>query len=259
MSETILVEREGGLVTVTLNRPAKLNAMTMEMYRRFGETFDVLNADDAVRCVIVRGAGDRAFCPGSDIAEFDEVRTGIDKAKEYARFTMDATLKLYDCPHPTVALIQGVCVGGGLEIAAMCDFRLCGRSSRFGIPINRLGLTVDYDELEILTRLIGPAATLELLLEGRVFGADEALSMGLVGRVVDDEKVEAEAYDLAGRIAAGAPLVNRWHKKFVRRLARPGSPSNDEREEAYACYETEDFRIGCAAFEAKETPEFKGK
>ncbi len=259
MTETIRVMRDAGIVTVILNRPEKLNAMTMEMYGRFGEAFDRINADESVRCVIVRGAGERAFCPGSDISEFDAVRTGLGKAREYARFTMDATLKLHHCPHPTVAQIQGVCVGGGLEIAAMCDLRICGRTSRFGIPINRLGLTVDYDELDILNRLIGPAATLEILLEGRIFGAEEALAKGLVSRVVEDGQVEAHALETAERIAGGAPLVNRWHKKFLRRLSDPRPVSAAERDEAFACYETEDYSLGCAAFAAKETPVFKGR
>lgn len=259
MPETILVEREDGVVTVTLNRPEKLNAMTLDMYQRLGAVFDGLNADDSVRCVVVRGAGERAFCPGSDIGEFDSVRADVDKAREYARLTMAATDKLKDCPHPTVALIRGVCVGGGLEMAAMCDLRICGRSSRFGIPINRLGLTVDYDELAILANVCGIPAALEILLVGRLLDADEAQAKGLVNRVVADDAVETAAYETAQRIASGAPLVNRWHKKFLRRLTDSRPLTDAERDEAYACYETEDYRIGCAAFAAKETPVFKGK
>jgi enoyl-CoA hydratase/carnithine racemase len=163
------------------------------------------------------------------------------------------------CRHPIVAMIHGVCVGGGLEIVSQCDLRICGASSRFGIPINKLGLVVGYGEMQGLIDLIGRAAALEILLEGRVFGAEEAKDMGLVNRVVPDDKVEEESMAAARRIAEGAPLVARWHKKFARRLAEPRPPTRTERNEAYACFDTEDFKIGVKAFLAKQKPEFKGK
>ncbi len=207
----------------------------------------------------MRGAGARAFCPGSDIGEFDASRADVAQAKAYAELTARATAKLRDCPHPTVALIRGVCIGGGLELASLCDIRICGATSRFGIPINRLGLTVDYDELDDLVAALGPRIVLEILLEGRLIEADEALAKGLVSRVVADDDVEAEAYATARRIAEGAPLVNRWHKKFVRRLRDPAPLGEAERDEAYACFATEDYRIGREAFRAKTTPVFKGR
>jgi enoyl-CoA hydratase len=164
-----------------------------------------------------------------------------------------------DCRHPTVALIEGICVGGGLEIAALCDLRICGESSRFGVPINRLGLVMAYDELAGLAALVGRAATLEILLEGRVFGAREAKDKGLVTRVVPDAEVEAEAMATARRITAGAPLVARWHKKFLRRLDDPAPLTPEELDEGFACFDTEDFQIGYRAFLAKTKPEFQGR
>ena len=259
MSGSISLQLDRDVATVVLNRPEKLNAMTSAMYREFGEVFDRLNSDDSVRCVVLRGAGDRAFCPGSDIGEFESPRADRDQAKAYAALTLPPTLKLWNCPHPTVALINGVCVGGGLEMAMMCDIRICGQSSRFGIPINRLGLTVDYDELKILTDVLGRTVALEILLEGRLFDAQEALGRGLVSQVVADDLVEKTANSVARQIADGAPLVNRWHKKFLRRLADPRPLSDAEREEAYDCYETEDFETGCKAFTAKAKPVFKGR
>ncbi len=258
MTDNILVERDGSIVTVTLNRPEKLNALSYEMYDKLGQAFEAISADDSVRCVVVRGAGGRAFSAGADIGEFDTGRAGREQAKEYGEFSLRACAWITDCPHPVLASITGVCVGGGLELAGRCDLRICGESSRFGIPVNRLGLTVDYDELKLLVDAIGYQPVLEVVLEGRLFDAREAFRMGLVGKVVPDDKVEEEVAATARRIAAAAPLVNRWHKKFLRRLLDPRPISDAERDEAYLCFDTQDYRIGCAAFLEKRTPEFKG-
>lgn len=249
---------ENGVATVLMNRPAKRNAFTMEMYRSFGAIFAELETDDAVRCIVVRGAGG-AFCAGSDIGGFSEDRDGRQQAREYADFTLEMTDRLKNARHPTVACIEGVCVGGGLEIAAMCDIRIAGRSSRFGIPINRIGITLDYRELEDLVALVGHARALEILLEGHVFGAEEAMQKGLLTRIVDDAEVAANAYMAAERIATSAPLVNRWHKKFVRRLCESAPISPSESDEAYACFDTEDYRNGRDAFSRKTKPVFVGR
>jgi len=259
MSDPVYFERDGAIVTVTLNNPGKLNALSFGMWMRLGEIVRELEADDAVRCIVLRGAGTQAFAAGADIAEFETVRTNAEVAKAYGD-KIDGTMRaVAECRHPTVAMIHGVCVGGGLEIASQCDLRICGASSRFGIPINKLGLVVGYGEMQALIDLVGRATALEILLEGRVFGADEAKEKGLVNRVVADGAVEAEALAAAARIAAGAPLVARWHKKFARRLADPRPLSEAERDEGYACFDTEDYRIGFKAFLAKQKPRFEGK
>lgn len=259
MDGQILAQRAEGAVTITFDRPAKHNAFTMAMYRQLGETFDGLAADDSVRCVVLEGAGGAAFSAGSDIGEFDASRSGVEQAKEYAEFVNEQTDKVWLCPHPTIARIQGVCVGGGLEIAAMCDVRIASADSRFGIPINRVGLTVDYHELEVLTELVGRRATLEILIEGRILGAEEALAKGLVSRVVAPEELEQEVERSARRIAEAAPLVNRWHKRFLRRLADPRPLEPEERDEAFRCFDTEDYRVGTAAFAGKRKPAFRGR
>jgi enoyl-CoA hydratase/carnithine racemase len=158
-----------------------------------------------------------------------------------------------------VALIEGACIGGGLEIAAMCDLRICGESSRFGIPISKLGLTMGYGELAGLLALTGRAVALEILLEGRVFGAEEALRKGLVNRVVADAAVEQEACAMAKRIAEGAPLVARWHKQFIERMSVTAQVPPGEWDEGFACFDTEDYRIGVKAFLDKQKPGFKGR
>lgn len=262
MSDLILVEPDAdtpSIVTVILNRPAKLNALTRGMWRELGETVSRLSADDAIRCIVLRGAGEKSFSPGNDIAEFATDRSNKAQAVGYGH-DMHATAQvLADCRHPLVAQIHGICVGGGLEIAALCDIRICGASSRFGAPINKLGLVMAYAEMAPLVRLVGPAVALEILLEGRVFDAQEAKDKGLVTRVVPDEQVAAEVRAAALRIAEGAPLVARWHKKFARRLMDPRPLTDTERDECFDCFDTEDFRIGYAAFLAKAKPQFVGR
>ncbi len=259
MSDIILIQREGPIATVVLNRPEKLNALTKAMWQRLGEVIAALSAEDDTRCIVLRGAGDKAFAPGNDISEFEHERANVEQARAYGA-TMRRTLAaLEHCRRPLVAMIKGVCVGGGLEIAASCDLRICGESSRFGAPINKLGLVMAHAELRGLLELVGRATALEILLEGRVFGAQEAKEKGLVTRVVPDDKVEEEAYATARRIADGAPLVARWHKTFARRLADPRPLTEAEIDEGYACFGTEDFRIGYRAFLSKSKPEFTGR
>ena len=259
MADLILVDRAGPIATVVLNRPDKLNALTRAMWRALGETIDALSADDALRCVILRGAGEKAFSPGNDIAEFATERSNKAQAIDYGR-TMHATAAaLARCRHPLVAQIHGICVGGGLEVAALCDIRICGEGSRFGAPIKNLGLVMAYAEMAPLAQLVGAHVALEILLEGRIFDAGEAKQKGLVTRVVPDAMVAAEAQATAQRIADGAPLAARWHKKFARRLADPRPLTDAERDECFVCFDTEDFRTGYAAFLAKIKPEFRGR
>lgn len=257
-SESILVQRDGGIATVVLNRPDKLNALTKPMWQRLGAVFGELSEEDTLRCIVIRGAGTKSFAPGNDISEFENERSTVEQARAYGRI-MHATIDaIASCRHPVVAMIHGICVGGGLEIAGLADIRICGESSRFGVPIKNLGLVMAYGEMQALIDLAGKATALEILLEGRVFGAAEAKNKGLVTRVVPDDKVEEEALAAAARIAEGAPLVARWHKKFARRLADSRPLTDAEYDEGFACFGTRDFRIGYQAFLGKKKPEFTG-
>ena len=259
MADSVLVARDGIIATVTLNNPERLNALNKTMWARLGEVMRELSTEDSLRCVVLRGAGEKAFAAGADIAEFAKERADARQARDYGNLIHETMQSVARCRHPTVAMIHGACVGGGLEIAAMCDMRVCGESSRFGIPINRLGLTMAYGELQGLLALVGRAVTLEILLEGRVFDAQEALAKRLVNRVVPDAKVGEEAYALARRIAEGAPLVARWHKQFIERLSVTAQLTEAEWNEGFACFDTEDYRIGVEAFLKREKPRFRGR
>ena len=257
MSDELLVEREGGIVTLTLNRPHKLNALTKGLWRALGEAVTRLDADDTVRCLVLRGAGEKAFSPGNDIAEFETERSNVEQARVYGALMHSTLRALRDCRHPMVAMIHGICVGGGMELACLCDIRICGEGSRFGAPVSRLGLVMAHDEMAAVVALVGRATALEILFEARVFGAAEALQKRLVSRVVPDDRVTEDALAAARRIAAGAPLVHRWHK--ARRLEDPRPLSAAERDEGFACYGTRDFETGYHAFLAKTEPHFEGR
>ena len=261
MNSDVLLERDDAIVTVTLTNPGKLNALNVEMWRALACVMAEVSASETVRCVVLRGAGEEAFAAGADIAEFARVRDNVEQGKRYHREYVYGALKaVADCRHPTVAMIHGPCVGGGLEIACQCDLRISGDSGRFGVPINRLGFAIAYDELATLLPLVGRAVALELLIEGRVWDAREALDKGLVTRVVADAGLWDEAYATAQRIAQGAPLVARWHKHFVRRLTpQPAPLTAAEIEENFAYFDTEDYRIGYDAFINKKKPKFVGR
>jgi enoyl-CoA hydratase len=257
-SESIVQTRDGDIVTLTLNRPHKLNALTKTMWGELGTVFTALNDDDSLRCIVVRGAGDRAFSPGNDISEFETDRSNSAEAEAYGALMHGTIAAIRNCVHPKVAMIHGICVGGGLEIAGLCDIRICGTSSRFGVPIAKLGLVMGYSEIAALADLVGSQTAYEILVEGRVFGAEEAYHKGLITRVVDDADVESEALAAARRIADGAPLVHRWHRKFLRRLADPAPLTAEENREAFACYDSRDFAEGYRAFLEKREPTFTG-
>jgi len=259
MNPDVLLGREGDIATLTISNPERLNALSLAMWERLGALAAELDADDSVRCVVVRGAGEKAFAAGADIASFATERANSRQAKEYGTRIAAAMRHVAGCRHPMVALIQGACVGGGLLVATQCDLRICGESSRFGVPVKNLGLVEAYDELEGMMKVASRAHSLEILLEGRIWSAREAYEKGLVNRVVPDDKVIEEAYATARRIAEGAPLAARWHKKFINRLADPAPLSPAERDESYACFDTADFREGVSAFLAKRKPRFTGK
>ena len=254
----VRTERSGSLATVVLDFPDRLNVLDLEGWETLSGAFDELSTDDSVRCVLVRGTGTRAFSAGSDIGAFPTQRSTPEQVRHYGGIIHRAIESVRGCRHPTLAVIEGLCVGGGLEIAVCCDVRVCGESSRFGAPINRLGLTMAYEELEPIVELLGKGVVLDLLLTGELIDAETALRVGLASRVFPHGTVEEEAMALAKRIAAGAPLVNRWHKQFIRRLSGGAPISDEDRREAYEAFQTADYQEGTRAFLEKRPPRFEG-
>ena len=255
----VRMRRDGGIVAVTLDHPGKMNVLDLEGWETLGEIFEGLAGDDSVRCVLVEGAGGLAFSAGSDISGFAKHRSTPEQVTRYAAALRRGIEGVYHCPHPTVAVVRGLCVGGGLIIAACCDVRVCGESSRFGAPVNRLGTTMAHAEMAPLLAAAGAGAVLEILLTGDLVDARRAREMGIVNRIVPDGEVAEAGRGVARGIAAGAPLVNRWHKKFVRRMGKGRPLSDAEREEAYEAFRTGDYREGIAAFVEKREPRFRGE
>jgi len=258
MTPDILCQRDGETATVTLFNPDKLNALNAAMWRRLREVMGELAGDDSVRCIVVRGEG-AVFAAGGDLEEFRTARADVDKALAYHEAVGEALAAIESCPQPTVAAILGPCVGGGLEIACACDLRIAGETARFGAPIMKLGFSMYPGELAGLLRLAGPAVAKEILLEGRLLGAGEAYAKGLLTRVVADAEVEAEARATARRIAAGAPLVARWHKQWIARLMEGRPLSLEEKRASFAFLDTHDYAEGLAAFLEKRPPRFTGR
>ncbi|MEC4718733.1 enoyl-CoA hydratase-related protein [Noviherbaspirillum sp. CPCC 100848] len=252
----IRIERDGQLARVWLSNPGKLNAVDVAMWKRLREVFSEASADDTLRCIVV-GGEDGNFAAGADIEEFAAIRGTLEQGVEYhTELIGKALTAIAECRHPTIAAIEGVCVGGGLEIASACDIRIASPQARFGIPINRLGFALAPGEMQHLLNLIGKAAALEILLEGRVFDAAEAKEKGLISRLAED--VPAAAMEAARRIAQGAPLAARMNKVLARRLSSPVPLSEQEMQAAFALLDSQDYREGIASFLEKRKPDFKG-
>ena len=255
----LTVSREDTIAIVTFNRPERRNAFDLAMWRGLHAVMGSLSADDSLRCVVLRGAGDKAFCAGADIGAFAAERGTDEREAEYAHVLDESMQSIRRCQHPVVAMIMGYCLGGGAGIATMCDFRVGGEGMRMGITARNLGVWYPYAEIDPIITLAESGVAAEMLIEGRIFSGREAYEKGLLSRVVSDERVEAEAMALAGRIASGAPLSARYHKAAIRRL-RGALPVTRAEEVATSGFtRTEDFQNACRAFMAKEKPVFRGR
>jgi enoyl-CoA hydratase len=253
------VTREDTIATVTFNRPEARNAFDLPMWRALHTIMDSLSADDTLRCVILRGAGDKAFCAGADITAFEQERGTDEREAEYAHILDESMQSIRLCQHPVVAMIMGYCLGGGAGIATMCDFRVGGEGIRMGITARNLGVWYPYAEIDPIITLAGTGVAAEMLIEGRIFTGREAYEKALLSRVVPDDQVETEALALANRIATGSPLSARFHKAAIRKLRGPLPVTPQEERASSGFTRTEDFRNACKAFITKQKPVFQGR
>jgi enoyl-CoA hydratase/carnithine racemase len=246
-----------GIARVCISQPGKLNAVSLAMWQQLRAIFDGLNGerDSAVRVLIVHGDGGN-FAAGGDIAEFASFRFDEDKLRRFHEFGVAPALRaMLDCNLPLIAQIDGACVGGGLEIAACCDLRICSRNARLGIPIAKLGFPLAPSEAQLISRVLGAPLLRELLLEARLLDADEALARQIVNRVVDDEQLRAAAQASAESMAALSPQSHRLNKRTLRQLAE-GGPNAAQRREHFAYADSAEHREGLAAFVEKRAARF---
>ncbi|MCQ4161427.1 enoyl-CoA hydratase/isomerase family protein [Roseomonas sp. GC11] len=255
----IRIRRAGPVATVLIDRAEKRNCLDLPMWEAMAEAFQALSAEESLGCVLLRGAGEAAFCAGADIADF--THDIADPARQARQSdALEATITaIRDCAHPVVAAVSGWCMGGGAALATACDFRVGGPGTRIGIPARRLGLWYPYAGLDLLLRLVGYPVACEIMLEGRVLGGEEAQALGLLTRCVPDAAVFEEATALAARITEGAPLANRFHKRALRELRGPLPVSPEARAAARGYARTEDFQGAVRAFLEKRPPVFSGR
>jgi enoyl-CoA hydratase/carnithine racemase len=252
------VRREGEIAIVTFSRPEVRNCFDLAMWRSLQATMEALSADDALRCVVLRGAGD-TFSAGADIAAFKAERGNRAQEDIYAEVLHTSMQSIRLCQHPVVAMITGYCLGGGAGIATMCDFRVGGEGMKFGITARNLGIWYPYAEIDPILQNVGTGVAAEILIEGRIFTGREAYEKGLLSRLAADAAVEAEAMALAARISSGSPLSARFHKAAIRKLRGPYPMTPAEDRAVNGFVDTEDFRAASEAFLAKRKPVFKGR
>lgn len=259
MTDSILLDHDGTVATVTINSPEKRNALDSAAWTRIGDIFTELSNDTGLRCVVVTGAGDKAFGSGNDISEFDTLRANAEQVLPYNDNAMRTVHAVENSLHPTVARIRGFCMGGGLEIALCCDIRVAAEDSKFGLPVKNMGIYLDPALVDLLVRAVGRATALEMVLEGRILSADEALSRGIITRVVPTSELDAEIDATVERILAGAPLAQRYNRMAIRNV-EPAAPVTDEIRVRAASYaDSEDYNNAWTSFIAKKKPEFKGR
>jgi len=257
----IVVQKHGAVGWIVFNQPAKRNALSNAMWRGIPEAMRQFDADREVRCVAFRGAGNQAFSAGADISEFEQIRAQKASVAEYDDLLDRVLHSIQDSRKPSLAMIYGYCLGGGLEIALACDLRYCGQSAQFGIPAAKLGLGYNVEGHKRLLETVGHARARETMFLGRRYSAQEALQIGLVHEVFADADLESRVADILSTLAGNAPLsIANSKTVFEEYVKSRGEPDEKAMHAALSrCANSRDYQEGRRAFMEKRKPAFKGE
>ena len=262
MSQTdkMLAHKQGGVGILTFNNPERHNAVSLEMWKTTKRMLDDFAADSDIRVVVLTGAGGKSFVSGADISKFASERATLEASRAYNVKSDAASSSIAEFPKPTIAMIKGYCIGGGLGLAVCCDLRICSDNSRFAVPAARLGLGYGYSGLKRLVDVVGPSFAKEIFYTARQFDAEEALAMGLVNRVVAAGELESYVENITDMICSNAPLTIKAVKFTVGEMLKDEAKRNLARstELVEQCFASRDYTEGRTAFMEKRKPVFTG-
>ena len=260
-TERLTGRKDGAIGWMTFNNPLRRNAVSVDMWQAIPEVLAAFEADPDIRVIVFTGAGDKAFVSGADISQFAEQRADREANEIYSTHSANANRAMVRLTKPSIAMIRGYCIGGGMAVALTCDMRICSEDARFGIPAARLGLGYGFDGIKTLADLVGPSYAKEILFTARQFDAHEALRIGLVNKVTPAGDLGAAVRDYAAMIGQNAPLTVRAAKMAVREAMKdPDRRQLDEVGKAVdACFQSDDYAEGRKAFMEKRSPVFQGK
>jgi enoyl-CoA hydratase/carnithine racemase len=260
-TDKMLSRKEGHVGYVIFNNPARRNAVSLEMWEATARILDDFGKDNDVRVVVLTGAGDKAFVSGADISRFENERANEEAIARYNQTVERANAAIYDYPKPTIAMIRGFCIGGGVGLALCCDLRICSDDSRFAVPAAKLGLGYAYQGLKKLVDVVGPSFAKEIFYTARQFDAEEARAMGLVNRVVKADELEAYVKKYADTIGENAPMTIATTKFIIGEVVKDESKRDLAKCAAMVkrCFESDDYTEGRRAFMEKRTPVFTGR
>ena len=259
MTDRIIARKDGAIGWLVFNNPDRRNAVSLDMWEAIPKVLDDFGADAAIRAVVLTGAGDKAFVSGADISQFEKQRSTAESVAHYDAMGEKAQTALKQCDKPVIAMIRGYCIGGGLNIANLCDLRIAADDARFGIPAARMGLGYRASSMKVLVDIVGAAYAREIMITARQFNAAEALRMGLVQKVVPVAELEKTTREYCDMIAANAPLTMRAAKRIIREVSAAKYDAEACAAWVKECFDSDDYREGRRAFMEKRKPVFKGK